>query len=105
MKKGGVFLVGLHLAQLTLVLRPLGLEVLDLEFEPLSILRQTVERALGGIEGRAIGHDLSFDRRLLLRQGGKLAVETSQLHIGTVEIHKGLKIRMHRRTPILPFAG
>ena len=61
-------------------------------------LAETVERALGRVQGRAVGHDLGLDRRLLLGQGRKLAVETSQLHVGMVEIHKRLKIRMHRRS-------
>src|SRR6185436_5477369 len=65
----------------------------------------TVEGGFRGIEGGAVGHDLRLDGALLQGQGGELAVETSQLHVGAVEIHKRLKIRVHRQTPILPFAG
>ena len=105
MEQSGVFLVGLHIAELTLVLGALGLEVLHLQLQALSVLRHVIEGGFRRVHGGPVGHDLGLDRRLLLWKGHKLAVETSQLHVGAVEIHKRLKIRVHRRIPILPFAG
>ena len=92
-----VFLVGLDLAELALVLRPPGFEILNLELKALAILGEAIERRLGGLESRAIRHDLRLDRGLLPGQSHQLTVEAPQLHIGVVKVHERLKIRMHSR--------
>ena len=106
---GGVLLVGLHVHELTLVLRALLLEHLDLGLVVLSGLLGRLERPAGALHASLLtGHAL-IEGLAESRNFGQLGVEALELGFGVVEVDDlfevGIHYREDRRAILAPRTG